>query len=71
MERELPFDATALRQARNRLATRELIAYRPWRPGCMDGSYQILALPTPPLHATSRGAAPLGDILAGLNFGKP
>ena len=31
--------------ARDRLMQYDLIAYRPWRPNNVDGSYQVLSLP--------------------------
>ena len=45
VEKTLPcFDRHTLWDARARLADLDLIAYRPWRPGDPDGSYQVLSL---------------------------
>jgi hypothetical protein len=48
IERAIPcFDRHALWQARSRLGEMDLIAYRPWRPGDPDGSYQVLSVEHP------------------------
>lgn len=48
IERAIPcFDRHALWDARNRLGELDLIAYRPWRPGDVDGSYQVLSVEHP------------------------
>jgi hypothetical protein len=48
IERAVPcFDRHALWDARQRLARNDLIAYRPWRPGEVDGCYQVLSIPPP------------------------
>jgi hypothetical protein len=48
VQRTLPcFDRHALWDARSRLAERDLIAYRPWRPGDPDGCYQVLSVERP------------------------
>ncbi len=49
VERQMPcFDLHALRKARDGLARLKLLAYRSWSPHDIDGSYQLLALPTLP-----------------------
>lgn len=46
IERAVPcFDRHALWDARERMMQLDLIAYRPWRPHNVDGSYQVLSLP--------------------------
>ncbi len=46
IERTVPcFDRHALWDARDRLMQYDLIAYRPWHPNNVDGSYQVLSLP--------------------------
>jgi hypothetical protein len=48
IERAVPcFDRQALWQARERMMENELIAFRPWRPGGIDGSYQVLSIRPP------------------------
>lgn len=48
VERALPcFERHALWDARKRLAELDLIAYRPWRAGDADGSYQVLSVQRP------------------------
>ena len=64
IERELPFDAAALRQARSRLQAADLVAFQPWSGTGPDGSYQLLSLP-PAAAPAPRGCAALGDILTG------
>ncbi len=45
IERALPcFDRHTLWDARTHLGELGLIAYRPWRPGDADGSYQVLSV---------------------------
>jgi hypothetical protein len=68
IERELPLDAAALRRAREGLLRVDLLAFRPWNTHCPDGSYQVLALPTPP-PALQRGSGPvaLGSVLSGFS----
>jgi hypothetical protein len=45
VERSLPcFDRHTLWDARSRLVDLNLIAYRPWRNGDPDGSYQVLSV---------------------------
>jgi hypothetical protein len=66
IERELPLDVSALRCAREGLLRADLIAFQPWHAHCPDGSYQVLALPTP-APAPQRGNGPLaiGEVLSG------
>jgi hypothetical protein len=66
IERELPLDAITLRRARDGLLRADLIAFQPWHAHCPDGSYQVLALPSPP-PAPQRGTGPvaLGNLLSG------
>jgi len=48
IQRTIPcFDRHTLWDARKRLCEHDLIAYRPWRPGDADGSYQVLSVQTP------------------------
>jgi hypothetical protein len=66
IEREVPFDVASLRRARDGLVRKGLAAWRPWRPGALDGSYQVLALPERgPETPRGGGGASLGDVLAG------
>jgi hypothetical protein len=68
IERELPLDVAALHRARDGLLRADLIAFRPWHAHCLDGSYQVLALPAPaPAPAPQRGTGPvsLGAVLSG------
>jgi hypothetical protein len=59
VERAVPcFDLRALRKARDGLMHLNLLAYRPWFPAAVDGSYQVLALP-PAGAPTLRGNAPV------------
>ena len=67
VERELPFDVAALRQARTRLQQAELLAFKPWFPQSPDGSCQLLALP-PAVPPAPQGCADLGTILSGMTF---
>jgi len=49
IEKTLPcFDRHTLWGSRTRLAKLDLIAYRPWRTGEPDGSYQVLSVQRPP-----------------------
>lgn len=46
VERQMPWLTVAdLAMARKRLLAMDLIAFRPWRAGALDGSYQVLSLP--------------------------
>jgi hypothetical protein len=66
--RTLPcFELHALRKARDSLQRLNLLAYRPWHPAAVDGSYQLLAVP-PPAPLPPRGAGPvsIGALLSGL-----
>lgn len=67
IERELPLDISALQMARKELVRADLIAFKPWRTGCLDGAYQVLELP-PPAPATpwSPGPMAIGQVLAAL-----
>ena len=48
IEKTVPcFDRHTLWDARSRLAELDLIAYRPWRVGEPDGSYQFLSVQRP------------------------
>lgn len=48
IERAVPcFDRHALWEARQRLVRNDIIAYRPWRPGEVDGCYQVLSIRPP------------------------
>ena len=46
-----------LQCARKGLQKKGLIAFRPWPYSCIDGSYQVLALPRP--QPTPRGSGPV------------
>jgi hypothetical protein len=65
IERELPLAVPALCRAREGLLRTDLLAFQPWRALCPDGSYQVLALPTP-TPAPQRGSGPVavGDVLS-------
>ena len=68
IERALPcFNLASLRQARQELVRLNLLAYQPWFRSAVDGSYQLLAIPTP-APKSQRGSAPvpIGDLLSGL-----
>jgi hypothetical protein len=64
--REVPdLDGAALRQAREALVRADLLAFRPWGPGPIDGSYQVLALPPITAHPPPRGGVQsLGETVA-------
>lgn len=47
IERAVPFDRHALWDARKHLCELDLIAFRPWRAGDPDGSYQVLSVERP------------------------
>src|SRR5512141_335815 len=47
IERTVPFDRHALWDARKHLCELDLIAFRPWRSGDADGSYQVLSVERP------------------------
>lgn len=48
IERAIPcFNRHALWDSRKRLCELDLIAFRPWRPGDADGSYQVLSVESP------------------------
>jgi hypothetical protein len=67
IERETTLDVSLLHRAREGLVRADLLAFRPWRAQCPDGSYQLLALPAPatkPLHPS--GPVGIGDLLHGL-----
>lgn len=68
MERELPLTTAQLHHARAGLCQADLLAFQPWYAGALDGSYQVLALPTP-LPLPPRGAGPvcLGQVLSTLS----
>jgi len=64
IERELLcVDIPSLREARAGLIRMNLLAYRPWFPKALDGSYQLLSIT--PVATTPRGgpAIPLGQLL--------
>jgi hypothetical protein len=67
IERELPLNISALQMARKELVRADLIAFKSWRTGGLDGSYQVLELP-PPAPATPRSPCPMaiGQVLAAL-----
>jgi hypothetical protein len=70
MERELPFEVAALKRARERLIAKGLVAFRPWGPRSVDGSYQVLSLPEVKAAVLrTGGVASLGEVLSG-SFGK-
>jgi hypothetical protein len=56
--------------ALKKLVDLELLAFRPWKPGCRDGIWQLLALPpTRCKHSPRTGAhATIAQILASLGF---
>lgn len=47
IERAVPFDRHTLWDAREHLCKLDLIAFRPWRTGDPDGSYQVLSVERP------------------------
>ena len=58
VERELPDANIAdLRAARARLVTEDLIAFKPWSSGHLDGCYQLLSVPHHPV-LPARPSAP-------------
>jgi len=66
VEREVPFDVRALKRARERLVAKDLVAFRPWGPKSIDGSYQVLALPEAKTASTPRGiTTSLSEVLSG------
>jgi hypothetical protein len=66
IEREVPFDAGALRAARDRLIRADLLAFVAWSPRCPDGYYQLLALPPVVAAPRAQGCATLGAVLSDL-----
>ena len=65
IEREVPFDVRALKRARDGLVEEDLVAFRPWGPKSVDGSYQVLALPQAEAASTPRGGtASLGEVVS-------
>jgi hypothetical protein len=67
IERELPLDVAALHRARDGLLRADLLAFQPWHAHCLDGSYQVLALPAPaPVPQRGTGPVALGTLLSGL-----
>jgi hypothetical protein len=70
VERQIPFDVAALKRARDGLVAKDLIAFRPWGPRSIDGSYQVLSLPEVKVAAhRTGGVASLGEVLCE-SFGK-
>jgi hypothetical protein len=68
IEREIPcFDVPTLRRARDGLIRADLIAFKPWSPNSIDGSYQVLSVP--PAIQRTQGFASLGQLLFDLNLG--
>lgn len=67
IEREVPFDVPRLHRARQRLLALDLLAFCPWHPHALDGSYQLLALPPQDLPRSKPGCAALGQVLSGLS----
>lgn len=55
--------------ALDRLVAMGLVGHRPWRPGGMDGVWQILAMPSDQRPA-SAGAVSIADIMDGLRGGR-
>jgi hypothetical protein len=67
IERELPLNISALQMARKELVRADLIAFKPWRTGGLDGAYQVLELPPPaPATPPSPGPMAIGQVLAAL-----
>ena len=65
VEREIPFDVAALKRARDGLLAKDLVAFRPWGPKSIDGSYQVLSLPKgEPAAPPTGGVASLGEVLS-------
>jgi hypothetical protein len=65
MERDLPFEVADLKQARERLIAGDLVAFRPWGPRSVDGSYQVLSLSGVGAAARRTGSVTsLGEALA-------
>ena len=65
IEREVPFDVRVLKRARDGLVEKDLVAFQPWGPKSVDGSYQVLALPEAEAASTPRGGtASLGEVLS-------
>ncbi len=73
IERELPeWDVNRLRRARERLTAEDLLAFRSWSPGSIDGSYQLLTIP-PCASKPARGGTSmrLGECLASMRLNAP
>ena len=65
VEREIPFDVAALKRARDGLLAKDLVAFRPWGPKSIDGSYQMLSAPKGNVAGPrTGGAASLGEALS-------
>jgi hypothetical protein len=67
IERELPFDAAALRRAREGLIRADLLVFRSWSVQGLDGCYQLLALP-PSMPPAIPGCASIGQCLGSISL---
>jgi hypothetical protein len=68
IERELLcLDVASLREAREGLRRLKLVAYRPWSPQALDGSYQVLPVPTHVPQPRDAGPTAIGALLSDLD----
>jgi hypothetical protein len=61
----------AVDRALRRLLSLGLVAHRPWRPGLLDGVWQLLPLPPPPPPRGKAEPLPVADILARMGLARP
>lgn len=55
-------------QALQRLMQMRLVAHRPWRPGSVDGVWQLLPIPTRCRHRRHDGTLSVAELLRGLGL---
>lgn len=73
MSQAIGLDRVRLDAALRLLVAEGLVAFRPWRPGMIDGVWQILALPrsSPPARRAPAAPAALGDLVRELLIKRP